>query len=102
MPKIPDEYTAAGHPFYVLVVCDDSCGDDTGESIVWEHQFPAGVTLSAVMRQQVRLAGRYGSSYIAECRIIPESRRDPVVLPGRQSAGSGPITAAVTIPGNQP
>lgn len=80
MPIIPSEYTAAGQPFYVLVTCDDNdANHGDGESIVWEHQFPAGVTLPAVMRQQARLAGRYGSSYIAECRIIPESRRDPVV-----------------------
>jgi hypothetical protein len=76
MPSIPDEYTAASQPFYVLVVCDDSGGLD-GEPIVWEHPFPAGVTLPAVMRRQAGLGGRYGSSYIAECRIIPESRRNP-------------------------
>lgn len=78
MSIIPSEYTSAGQPFYVLVICDD-ISDGGGEPIVWEHQFPAGVTLPAVMRQQARLAGRYGSSYIAECRIIPESKRDPVV-----------------------
>jgi hypothetical protein len=76
MTGIPDEYTTAGHPFYVLVVCDDS-GKQEGEPIVWEHPFPAGVTLPAVKRLQANLAGRYGSSYIAECRIIPESLRNP-------------------------
>jgi hypothetical protein len=73
---IPDEYTAAGHPFYVLVICDDSVKDQ-GKPIVWEHTFPAGVTLGAVMAQQQRIGSRYGRSYIAECRIIPESLKDP-------------------------
>jgi hypothetical protein len=76
MTAIPDEYIAAGHPFYVLVVCDDS-GKGRGEPIVWEHTFPAGVTLDCVMRQQQRIGSRYGRSYIAECKIIPASLRDP-------------------------
>lgn len=76
MATIPDEYIAAAHPFYVLVVSDDS-GKGAGEPIVWEHTFPVGVTLGAVMRQQRDIATRYGASYIAECRIIPESHRGP-------------------------
>ncbi len=76
MSTIPDEYTAAGHPFYVLVVCDDS-GKGEGDPIVWEHTFPASVTLGAVMAHQQRIGSRYGRSYIAECRIIPESLKDP-------------------------
>ena len=63
-------------PFYVLVVEDDSSSGD-GKAIVFEHEIPNGVTREAVEDQQRRMGDRYGATWIAECRILPDTMREP-------------------------
>lgn len=63
-------------PFYVLVVEDD-ISDGTGKAIVFEHEIPHGVTREAVEAQQARIGDRYGATWIAECRILPDTTREP-------------------------
>ena len=43
---------------------------------MWEHSGPHGTTLKTVLQQQRRIGTMYGTSYVAECRIIPELTRD--------------------------
>ena len=69
----PEPIRTGACPFYVLVVSDDDAGNPGGYPIVWEHQMPAGTTLQAALQHQQRVAGRYGTTYLAECRIIPET-----------------------------
>jgi len=70
---IPQRFTTGDATFYVLVVSDDMT-DDSGNPIVWEHPFPEGTELREVLKRQRSLGGRYGTSWVAECRIIPETR----------------------------
>ena len=74
-PEIPEPIRTGAYPFYVLVISDDAAGNPGGNPIVWEHQMPAGTTLQAALQQQQQVAGRYGTTYLAECRIIPELTR---------------------------
>ena len=76
--EIPEPIRAGACPFYVLVVSDDASGKPGGDPIVWEHQMPEGTTLQAALQQQQRVGGRYGTTYLAECRIIPELTRHAV------------------------
>jgi len=62
-------------PFYVMVTSDDS-GRGGGNPIAWETQIPEGSSLQAVLQQLSRVGHRYGTTYIAECRIIPELTRE--------------------------
>lgn len=72
--EIPEPIRAGLCPFYVLVVSDDASGKPGGDPIVWEHQME-GTTLQAALQQQQRVGSRYGTTYLAECRIIPELTR---------------------------
>jgi hypothetical protein len=78
----PDSIRSGSEPFYVVVVDDDSGGratnDNPGHSITWETQIPEGSNLRAVLRQRAAVGNRYGTTYIAECRIIPELTHDPL------------------------
>ena len=89
MPDAPEpepvdaEFTAAGIPapiakgivpFYVVVVTDDG-GKLEGNPIVSEHIIPDSTTLQGALQQQLRVGGPYGTTYLAECRIIPETAR---------------------------
>lgn len=69
--EIPDSIRAGAEPFYVLVVSHDST-QGRGEPIIFETQIPAGSNLPAALRQQKNVGSRYGTTYVAECRIIPE------------------------------
>lgn len=73
--EIPEPIRTGACPFYVLVVSDDARGKPGGDPIVWEHQMPEGTTLQAALQQQQRVGSRYGTTYLAECRIIPETVR---------------------------
>lgn len=73
--EIPEPIRTGAAPFYVVVILDDMGGQPGGGPIVWEHQIPAGTTLQAALQQQQRLGSRYGTTYLAECRIIPETAR---------------------------
>ena len=68
--EITDSIRTGIEPFYVLVVSDDA--------ITWETQIPEGSNLGAVLRQRAAVGDRYGATYIAECRIIPELTHDPL------------------------
>jgi hypothetical protein len=63
-------------PFYVLVVEDDSL-NGTGKAIVFEHEIPNSVTREAVKAQQQRIGDKYGATWIAECRILHDTMREP-------------------------
>ena len=60
----------------MLVLSDDSGGGAGGEPIVMEHTLPQSTTLQAALQRQLGCDHKYGTSYIAECRIIPELTRD--------------------------
>lgn len=70
-PEIPEPISTGAAPFYVLVVSDDhpSVG---GQPVVLEHPVLSETTLSAVLRRRAPLGSKYGRTFIAECRIIPE------------------------------
>jgi hypothetical protein len=68
-PEISDSIRTGTEPFYVLIVDDDSGGRAT---------IPEGSNLGAVLRQRAAVGDRYGTTYIAECRIIPELTHDPL------------------------
>ena len=70
--EFPEPIRTGALPFFVLVVSDDSGGKVDGTPIVWETQIPAGSSLQAVLQQRQRVGSRYGTTYVAECRIIPE------------------------------
>ena len=69
--EIPQELRTGAVPFYVVVVSDDSAGKG-GVPITWETQIPEGSTLQSALRHRARVGNRYGTTFIAECRIIPE------------------------------
>ena len=70
-PTIPAHLRVGVVPFYVLVVSDDS----GGQAIVFEHEIPNNITIESVLRHQQNLGDRYGTTYVAECRILPELTR---------------------------
>lgn len=71
--EIPASIRAGSEPFYVVVASDDG----GGTPIVGEHHLPRQTTLRAALALQRSLGDRYGTTYIAECRIIPELTHDP-------------------------
>lgn len=73
--EIPESIRTGAAPFYVLMVSDDSA-EGGGSPIIWETQIPKGCTLQAVLQQQRRVGSRYGTTYIAECRIISEPTQE--------------------------
>lgn len=74
--EIPEPILAGVTPFYVLVVSDDSGGrGNDGKAIVWETAISNGSSLRAVLQQQARIGSRYGTTFVAKCRIIPELSR---------------------------
>ena len=76
--KIPTPIANGLEPFYVLAVKDDS-GKGNGSPIIWEHQIPDGCGLQAVLRHRKTIGDRYGTTYVAECRIIPELTEIPEI-----------------------
>lgn len=74
--EIPEAIRTGAAPFYVLVISDDNPRGPGGEPIVWEHPVPRSTTLQAVLERQASLNGRYGTTHIAECRIIPQLTRE--------------------------
>lgn len=73
--EIPEPIRTGAAPFYVVVVSDDNPRGPGGEPIVWEHPLQS-TTLQAVLRKQADIGSRYGTTHIAECRIIPELTRE--------------------------
>jgi hypothetical protein len=73
--EIPEPIRTGACPFYVLVVSDEAGGKPGGNPIVWEHTIPKTTTLQGALRQQLLAGSRYGTTYLAECRIIPETIR---------------------------
>jgi len=60
------------HPFYAVVVLDS--GDGVGPLLL-ETPFTDGGLESALQRRN-RIGQRFGATFIAECRIIPELTRN--------------------------
>jgi len=75
-PEIPEPIRTGAAQFYVVVVGDDLGSGGGGNPIVWETAVPVGSTLQAVLQHRDRIGSRYGTTYIAECRIIPELTRE--------------------------
>ena len=71
------QLAASAEPLYVVVVADDGGGWGDGQPIVWETQISAGSTLDAAKARQQQIGDRYGATYIAECRILPATLREP-------------------------
>ena len=64
-------------PVYVVVAEDGGIGP--GEPIVMETSMLPGNSFASfhkAVEGQKKLANRYGTTYIAECRIIPATRID--------------------------
>lgn len=74
-PEIPEPLRTGAASFYVLVVSDDNPRFSGGEPIVWEHPIRE-TTLQAALQRRDSIGYRYGTTYIAECRIIPELTRE--------------------------
>lgn len=74
---IPEPIRAGAAPFYVVVLSDDNPGGrGGGEPIVWEHPMPRSTTLQAALERQQQIGSRYGTTFIAECRIVPRLTRE--------------------------
>ena len=69
--KIPKPIVDGLAPFYVLAINDDS-GKGDEKAIIWETLIPDGCNLQAVLKHRKFIGDRYGTTYVAECRIIPE------------------------------
>lgn len=74
--EIPELIRTGAAPFYVLVVSDD-LSNGGGNPIVWETSIPTGSSLQAVLQQQRRMGSFHGTTYVAECYIIPELTEVP-------------------------
>jgi hypothetical protein len=74
--EFPEAIRSGATPFYVMVVSDEHPQRFGGQPIVWEHVIPRTTTLQFVLRQQRLHGHRYGTTYIAECRIIPLLTRE--------------------------
>lgn len=74
--EIPEPIRTGAAPFYVLVLSDDNPRGPGGEPIVWEHSLSRETTLQAALKRRDSIGSRYGTTHIAECRIIPELTRE--------------------------
>jgi hypothetical protein len=74
--EIPEPIRTGVVPFYVVVLSDDNPRGPGGEPIVWEHPLPRETTLQAALKRRDSIGSRYGTTHIAECRIIPELTRE--------------------------
>lgn len=80
--EFPEAIRTGAAPFYVVVLSNEDPQNPGGEAFVWEHPIPRTTTLQSVLRQQRLHGHRYGTTYIAECRIIPLLTREaPVQQP---------------------
>lgn len=69
--KIPKPIADGLAPFYVLAINNDSAKGDENP-IVCMTVILEGWNLRAVLKHQKNLGNRFGNTYVAECRIIPE------------------------------
>lgn len=69
--QIPPAILSGAEAFYVLVVDDDAGGGEGGVPIVHETPILASSTLRAALNRQTLIGSRYGTTYVAECRIVP-------------------------------
>ena len=75
--QIPPAILAGEEAFYVLVVDDDASGGEGGEPIVFETPILNPSTLRAALNRQVMVGSRYGTTYVAECHIVPSLTATP-------------------------
>lgn len=71
-PEIPEPIRTGAAPFYVVVI-SNNCPSTGGEPIVLQHPISRQTTLQAALQRQDSIGHRYGTTYIAECRIIAET-----------------------------
>lgn len=77
-------------PFHVLIVEDGG----TGLPIVHEHEIPQAVSLDAVKLRQQGVSSGYGSSWIAECWLMPDSLvQPPPITPSDAVLAVGTLAA---------
>ena len=67
--QIPPAILSGAEPFYVLV----SGGDDSNdvEPFVFETPIKAGSTVQAALDRRAKVGSSYGTTYVAQCRIVP-------------------------------
>ena len=67
--QIPPAILSGAEAFYVLV----SGGDDSNdvEPFVFETPILAGSTVQAALDRRAKAGSRYGTTYVAQCRIVP-------------------------------
>ena len=73
--QIPPSILSGAEAFYVLV----AGGDDTNdvESFVYETAIEADSTLQAALDRRAKAGSRYGTTYVAQCRIVPSLTTTP-------------------------
>ena len=75
--EIPEPIRTGAAQFYAVVVGDDLGSGGGGNPIAWETaRVRVGSTLHAVLQHRDRIGSHCGTTYIAECRIIPELTRE--------------------------
>jgi hypothetical protein len=74
-PGIPEPLRMGAESFYLVVVSNDNPGND-GQSITWPRCINGQTTLQAALRRQKNIGDFFGTTYIAECRIIPILTRE--------------------------
>ena len=67
--QIPPAILSGAEAFYVLV----SGGDDSNDvkPFVFETVIEAGSSVQAALDRRARVGSRYGTTYVAQCRIVP-------------------------------
>lgn len=67
--QIPPAILSGAEPFYVLVSGGDD-SDDVGP-FVFETAIEAGSTVQAALDRRAKVGSSYGTTYVAQCRIVP-------------------------------
>ena len=74
---IPPAIRSGAEAFYVLVADNDVSGREDWVPIAFETPIPVGSTFEAARNRQFSVGSKYGTTYVAECRIMPASAKKP-------------------------
>lgn len=69
---------------FYAVVTSDSMTDGNGQSIAWETPIANSLTREQAAARQSEVTEHYGTSWIAKCEIIEDSRTDPKPVSRRE------------------
>lgn len=69
---------------FYTVVTSDSMTDGNGQSIAWETPIANSLTREQAAARQSEVTEQYGTSWIAKCEIIEDSRIDPKPVSRRE------------------